>query len=148
MSKYCEATLRRNPFSEGYAVELADSQRWTFPAVRMRVAPFEKDDGGIGVSYRPVYACDLEREIDVMFGVVDATASEEFEARMRVAAQLLKSNYDLPRGAVTELLAHYPGEEASQRRMEKITRAILGRDPDSGDEEEIDGDPKDGTPAG
>lgn len=142
MPKYDEAALRRDPFSEGYAVELADGQKYVFPAVRMRVAPFEKDDGGIEVRYRPVYACDLEREIDVMFGVVDCTEMEYFEARMRTAAALLRSNYDLPRGAVTELLAHY-GDEASKARMRAISAAIVGRDPAAKDEdEEIDGDPK------
>lgn len=148
MSKYDEAALRRTPFSEGYAVELADGQRYVFPAVTVKVWPEEKDDGTIEVNYRQVYADEFAPEVDIIFGVVEATGGEHLDALMRLAAKLLKSNYDLPRGAVGELLAYRVGDPASQERWGKVKKAILGRDPDASDEEEIDGDPKEPTANG
>lgn len=146
MSKLDEVALRRPNFdSSGFAVELADGQKWRLPAIKIRAFPVEKDDGEIGVEWKQVYAVDVDKELDIILGVVDANAADMIDAKMRIAARLLKCNYDLPKGAVGELLSLDFGEECSQSRWDRITAAILGRDPekiDVSEEEEIDGDPK------
>jgi hypothetical protein len=140
MERLDEASLRRPDFRPGYAVELADGGRYTFPPVSIRIFP--DDDGS--VQWRPWYDGDLEDDLDVLFGVVPARSGQVIEVRLRIAAALLRRNYDLPRGAVGRLLTYIPGDAASEARYDRVSRAILGRDPDAveDDEDEDAPDPK------
>jgi len=145
-----ERALRRPSFSEGYAVELADGQRWVFPAVRIRMEPDEAEDGSIEVRYRKVYAADIQAELDVLLGVADSTDMEYRETEMKLAARMLRCNYDLPKGAIPELLGYYADDRSGQERWGKIIGAILGRDPDAAEpeDEETDGPKAGPTGAG
>jgi hypothetical protein len=142
-----ELALRRPDFQAGYAVRLADGQPWTFPAVRVRMYPEEQPDGTIKAMIRPWYADKLERELDVLFGLVEADYADIWQARFTIAVSLLRANYDLPPGAIKDLLTYVVGDAESERMWEKIRAAILGRDPDAADPEGEDIDPKEPTPS-
>lgn len=144
MQRLDESALRRADFQAGYAVELADGQRWTLPPVKIRICP---DDDGETV-YRPWYGGNLEDDLDILFGVVDATHIQYIEVRLKIAAALLKQNYDLPKGAIGHLLGYVPGDEASESMMDKISVAIIGRDPDAVEPEEPGGDDPKGSEPG
>lgn len=143
--KLSELDLRRPDFdASGFAVTLADGQEWRIPPVRIRVFP---DDAG-EIRYRPWYAGALEDELDILFGVVPVTEGmgDPFvDLPLKIAATLLRRNYDLPPGSVGRLLTYFPGDAASEGMLRKVTRAVLGRDPEAADPE--DDDPKAGDAA-
>jgi len=140
LPKLDEASLRREPFSEGYAVELADGQRWVLPAVKMRFFPVKDDDGTFVLGAKPWFADQFEEELDMLFEVQHATFGQVWQARLRIASHLLQCNYNVTDRDVGHLLAYVPGDPTSEARWSKIREAILGRDPDAPDED--DADPK------
>lgn len=149
MPAFDEKALRKlDGFQEGYAVELADGQKWTLPPVRMRVYPRDMDDGSVEAVCRPWYADQMEKEIDVLFGVTEADFTEIWTARLTITSRLLRSNYDLPPGGTGVLLSYVPGDALSEARWDKIRSAILGRDPDAsaeGDDPKAEADTSDGS---
>lgn len=139
-----EKALRRDAFEDGYAVTLADGQEWTIPPVRFRFFP--GDDGSF--RGRPWYGGDLEDELDILFGVVeppDGMVMPFVQIPIKIAAALLRKNYDLPPRSAASLLSYVPGDDASEAMLARITRAVLGRDPDAVDEDDEEpDDPKGG----
>lgn len=120
-----EATLRTEGFTEGNWFVLADGQRWCFPRPRFRFKP-KMIDGKIDVVGQPTYGPEHDDKLDVLFGVTEADALEQWRVKFEMAVLLLQANYNLTVDQIGDLIVFVPGEPASDDRWENLTRAIMG----------------------
>lgn len=120
-----ETALRREGFTEGYKVTLADGQEWTLPKPKIRFKP-KLVDGKVEVGGGPSFGPEFDPQLDVLFGVVDAEPIERLRVKFEMAVRLLGANYDLTPDDFAELIVLEPDDPASDERWEQLTRAIMG----------------------
>lgn len=120
-----ERALRRETFSEGHKVALADGQEWTFPKPKMRFRP-KVVDGKVDVDGGPSFGPEYDASLDVLFGVVDVEPIERLRVKFEMAVRLLGANYDLTPEDFASLIVLEPDDPASDERWEQLTRAIMG----------------------
>lgn len=123
-----EVALRKSTWVEGNRVRLGDNQEWSFPRPRIRFMPRAGEDGRIttAIAAAPGLGAEFERWFDVLMGVTDADALEEWNAKFGAAAKLLMQNYDLAVADLAELLYWESGDDESDARWVEIERAIRG----------------------
>jgi len=138
---YDENALRKPGFIEGTRIVLGDGQAWSFPPVKIRIYPDVADDGSLTARFKPTYYADgMEKEVDALFGVGSPDAVEYLTAQFSVAVKLLKSNYDLPNAAFSELLGWVRDDPTSEKMWDKVRAIVMGRY--ANEEAEDDFDPK------
>jgi hypothetical protein len=120
-----EKALRKPGFSEGHKVTLADGQEWTLPKPKICFRP-QIVDGKVEIGGGPSFGPEFDRELDVLFGVVDTDPIERLRVKFEMAVRLLSANYDLKPENYSELIVLEPGNEASDLRWEQLTDAIMG----------------------
>ena len=123
-----EKALRRPTFAEGSRVKLADGQEWTFPKPRIRFKP-RVVDGRVEIDGGATFGPEFDEKLEMLFGLGEIEGVERLRLQFEVAVRLLSTNYDLPRGAVGDLLVLEAGDPASEERWESITNVMLGISP-------------------
>lgn len=111
-----EQSRRRPGWRDGAKIELADGQEWTFPRPRVRYVPSDHERGfevrsGFGPEYdATIVAYDEAVERGDWPGMVGG--------QMKIAAFLLRLNYDLTTAELQRLLQfeYGPGIEDPIRR--------------------------------
>jgi hypothetical protein len=126
-----EVALRKPGWAEGNRVRLGDGQEWSFPRPRIRMVPRAGDDGRItaGVKAAASLGTEFEGWFDILMGVKESDALEEWEAKFGAAAKLLMLNYDLTVADLGDLLYWESGDPGSDARWFEIERAIRGVPP-------------------
>lgn len=124
-----EPALRRPDFDDGVAVELADGQEWTFPALWYRTFPRKTEGGGVETVMRVTYGPEHDADLEILFGSKEAEAHVQVDAMTRLAATLLLRNYDLDDDALAKLLPFDARSESSQGMWGRVVRAIRGERP-------------------
>ena len=122
-----ENAIRRPDFQAGFDVVLGDGQTWTFPRPRLSFRPTIVN-GKIkikGASFGP----EFDPYYDVIFGVAEHEDWGLQEAKVMIAFMLLRSNYDLPDEAVSDLLSLEPHDSKSVEMWQTIMDVVMGRDP-------------------
>lgn len=123
-----EVELRKPGFREGYALMMADGQRWHIPKPRIRVKLLERENES-SILQRPAFGDAYEQSIDILFGVEEATNWKRLETRFKLMAALLRENYELTPQNVSELLILEVDDEKSDERWEEVEDALLGIQP-------------------
>lgn len=105
IEKLDEIALRKPGFREGLRVRLADGQEWALPPLLFESFP-EVDATGTVVlrDSVPTYGPEHDRDLDVLLSVGDVDPDEHFRASTVLAANLLRSNYELTSGDLRSLL--------------------------------------------
>lgn len=146
--KLDEAALRREGFTEGIRVRLADGQEWALPAFSVRSYP-QRDPNWDGVHRRPGdgfrcvhevwYGRDCEDAWDrAVGGKQPEGGAERIAARLELAARLLAKNYAIPDEALPGLLAFDTGDPESFAMLAGLTDAFVGIGPAPAMEAEAD----------
>jgi hypothetical protein len=120
-----EKSLRKQSFTEGYQVTLADGQDWTFPRPRMRFRP-KIADGRVEVTGSPTFGPEFDETLDILHGVKAVEPIEQLRAKFELAVRLLSANYDLTAEELSSLIELEPGDAASEERWDRLSRVILG----------------------
>jgi hypothetical protein len=120
-----EQALRKPGFSEGYEVTLADGQKWTLPKPKICFRP-KIVDGKVEIGGGPSFGPEFDRELDILFGVVDSDPIERLRVKFEMAVRLLSANYDLTPEHYGELIVLEPGNATSDSRWEQLTDVIMG----------------------
>lgn len=124
-----ETAHRRDGFTRGVAIELADGQAWHFPRPLLGLLPEEADDGSVrfGERARCVFGAAYDALVDAFLEADDGRA--EVDALLALAVDLLRRNYDLPAGALRALLPRVPDLDSNTRMWRAIADLALGRAP-------------------
>jgi hypothetical protein len=123
-----EVALRKPEWVEGYPVTLADGQIWHIPRPKFRFKP-KFVDGKVEIGGGATFGPDLEKETEVLYGIVDAEPSEYMRVKFAMAVRLLGANYNLTAHDFGELIVLEPGDQASDARWEELSAALMGTPP-------------------
>jgi hypothetical protein len=122
-----EKSLRRPGFRSGHLVTLADGQQWGF----RRLGPlWVISDVDVEVVF------DVPREQQALLEAIDAAHQGDdlmavVRAEMRLFAFMVRQNYELPTGAISQLIRvdyREPGTDPIRRALLNIS---VGAEPDA-----------------
>ena len=124
-----EAERRKDGFTEGNKVVLADGQEWTFPKPRLRFFPYRGDDGKIGLGaagtfdqeYRDLFVAFTECDKDDRFQVWTLT--------VQIACHLLLANYDLSDVELADLMPIVYDDEQNMEMWSALSPILLSTPP-------------------
>lgn len=119
--EFREADLRRPDFRGGEAVTMADGQDWFLPRPIITITATEDS---IGFAQR----ADLGDDFDALIAELEDAATDRalFAAFCKIAAYLLRVNYDLPPGAVGRLVRFERSRFADDPMTEAVRRIARG----------------------
>jgi hypothetical protein len=130
-----EVALRRPDFQGGEPIEMADGQAWTIPKPLLEFVPKFADDGtitaGIATSLGPVFDRLME-DYDRACQAAQVEAGEvpdgprPLDLLMRLAAYMLRLNYNLEPASLGVLLRWRPDDEATADRWGSIMNVARG----------------------
>lgn len=124
-----EAERRKEGFTEGNKVALADGQEWTFPKPRLRFFPHRGVDGKIGLGAESTF----DREYREMFvSLVEVDKDKPFEVwslRIQIACHLLLANYELSDVELADLMPVVFDDDANMEMWENLSPALLSTPP-------------------
>jgi hypothetical protein len=127
-----EQKARREPFTPGRQIRLADGQEWTFPvAAADGYYPRRAADGTITwelcTSMGPTYDALVDRYVAAEDGV------SQLNALLEMTWHLFQINYSLPFEAFARLIRRYPASHAKAAESSAVWTALrevaLGEDP-------------------
>lgn len=123
-----EKALRKPGFSEGTPVVLGDGQEWTLPKPDPVIYPGMGADGRISAFVRLSYGREHDDVFDAAFAPgPDADDEAVIMAQIHLAAMLLMDNYELPGGALAELLTVRPDQPESLAWWEAFKEAVVAQ---------------------
>lgn len=125
-----ETALRTPGFTEGYRVQLADGQEWTFPKPRLKFFPARGQDGKIELGGGATFDDEEYRSLMSEYFEVDREdLYAAWSCKVRVACHLLLRNYSLADEALTELLPVEFDDEANMEMWRDLTPLLRGMPP-------------------
>jgi hypothetical protein len=134
-----EKALRRPEFSEGPRVVLGDGQAWRFPKPRIRIVATADESGVMRGVPRLSHGLDHDRTVAKLFEQGDdSEVFAKVAEQVRLAAVLLRRNYDLTADQLDELIGIEFGDAAGAERWARINVVLLYGDPDEPDEPQAD----------
>jgi hypothetical protein len=99
-----EAERRKEGFTEGNKVTLADGHEWTFPKPKLRFFPCRGADGKMGLGAAGTFDQEY-RELFTAFTEADKDEPFEFwSIKIQIACHLLLANYDLSDVELADLM--------------------------------------------
>jgi len=123
-----DEVLKRKPnFDEPNSVRvtLADGQAWAVPKPWLEIRPVFR--GGKAASNYPAYTYGPELD-DLLAAIAEAEGQlEQLCAVASLAADLLRSHYDLADEDLDQLLAFRRGDPASAEWVERVIEIAAGR---------------------
>ncbi len=123
-----ERELRKPEWVEGFWVECADGQRWSFPRPKIRFKP-RIVDGKVMVGGGATFGPEFDTNMDVLFGIVESEPVERLRVKFEIAVGLLRSNYNLSDDQVCDLVVLEPDSEDGDRRWAELTNVLAGESP-------------------
>jgi hypothetical protein len=124
-----EQERRREAFSQGEGVELADGQTWFFPSAIVEMRP--RFENGRPSFANPIRRLSFGPEHDAGLAEIRASGTEaqRFDGVVYLAADLLRSNYDLTDDQLSDLLSVTVDEtggftDSTSRRWSSIIEAV------------------------
>lgn len=129
MSRLDEPSLRRPAFRDGYRIELADGQAWTFPAPQLRFFPARAADGRVSIA--SLYAYD-DRYLELREELVAVDRDDAWNAmrlQVEIAGTQLLANYDLSSRDLARLLPVIPDSAENDALWDRLVPVILAQEP-------------------
>lgn len=124
-----EASTRRADFSDGPQVVLGDGQVWTLPRPWLRLYPTRDGDGRIGVGGGRSFGAEFEDLIDDLTECDPDDHAARLAVQFRMAALLLRRNYDLTDRDLRRLLVVDAEDPDCRDRWAKLNQVLTGRSP-------------------
>lgn len=118
-----EKSLRRPEFREGVPIVLGDGQAWTFPKPMLVLIPDED-----GESFGPGRST-FDAAYDAKMEAFMASEDDTLNCLLRLAVDLFRRNYDVPKGAIATLFPYRVGDEANAEMWTAIRDVAWGRSP-------------------
>lgn len=124
-----EVERRKEGFTEGNKVVLADGQEWTFPKPRLRFFPYRGDDGKIGLGAAGTFDEEY-RKLFVEFTEVDKDEPYQvWTLRIQIACHLLLANYDLSDVELADLMPVIFDDESNMSMWGTLSPTLLSQPP-------------------
>lgn len=124
-----EIERRKECFTEGNKVVLANGQEWTFPKPRLRFIPHRGVDGKLGLGAVPTF----DQEYRTLFtALIEVDKDKDFEVwslRIQIACHLLLANYDLPDADLAELMPVIFDDESNMEMWANLSPICLSTPP-------------------
>lgn len=130
-----EKALRKEGFTGGSTLTLADGQDWVFPKPRWRFFPLVSEEGRVDVGGGPSFGPEFDASLDAIFGVIEVEAVETLRIRFEMVVRLLRSNYILSPADLRKLLPMDSGLPGNDEMWSKLDRLIRGLSDEKGEDE-------------
>jgi hypothetical protein len=124
-----EADRRKEGFTEGNKVVLADGQEWTFPKPRLRFIPHRGVDGKIGLGAEPTFDQEYRELFVALIGADKDSAFEVWSLRIQIACHLLLANYELSDVELADLMPVIFDDEQNMEMWANLSPICLSTPP-------------------
>lgn len=124
-----EKALRRESFTEGHKVTLADGQEWTFPKPILRFFPARTEDGRTIMGAEHGYDQAYEGLRDELIEVASVDVYNSTRIQVEIAGLLLLRNYDLSNKHLRTLLPLIPDDDANDEMWANLVPVIMANPP-------------------
>jgi hypothetical protein len=124
-----EAERRKEGFTEGNKVTLADGQEWTFPKPRLRFFPYRGDDGKMGLGGSGTFDQEY-RELFTAFTECDKDEPYQYwTLKIQIACHLLLANYELSDTELADLMPVMFDDEPNMEMWGNLSPVCLSTPP-------------------
>jgi hypothetical protein len=124
-----EAERRKDGFTEGNKVTLADGQEWTFPKPRLRFFPYRGDDGKMGLGGSGTFDQEY-RELFTAFTECDKDEPYQYwTLKIQIACHLLLANYELSDAELADLMPVMFDDESNMEMWANLSPVLLSQPP-------------------
>lgn len=124
-----EKEFRKPYWVDGEWIALGDGGRWSFPRPRVRIEPLVSDDGTTVAFGRQKPTFDRRYDDLVEAFLMADDGTDQGNAILRLAVDLLRRNYDLAGEHYATLLPWIEDDEQNAEMWEAIADVAFGRAP-------------------
>ena len=122
--KLNEKALRKDSFTEGAVVKLADQQEWTFPKPTIELLPIITEGKAIFGPARPSFGQEYWELFETYAQAENS--GETMAALLNLAIYIIRKNYDISDEDVVNLFPFVYGDDENSEMWGQIADVAMG----------------------